>query len=1024
MPHHHRISPDDASWDRPFSPSQILPDRSVAPGNQPQHQKQQQYNATNFFSKKTNPHTPHPSTTTTATTHNASDHNSNNRLSVVPSDSIWPDFDDNLTNAEDEENYEGESPIDPDHTSQPTNGRYSNQHAMADSDSGSDPSLFDNMDNHGYPQEHITDTTTPQPNSRESSGEDRFGSYDLKPPPPSAPQSNIELLADRLFSVDHLKVIVRDPAFFSRFTNFLNRYRPQSAYLLQKFVETQKAVSAVEYANAVAADVAKGATAAVMREDFEAVADTAIENIVNDSLPGYVTHRLVQIVTETLVKEIIGQNTPIMRELVHGLAETYCLTDPSLPDNPIVYASEEFYNTTQYGRDYVIGRNCRFLQGPRSSPASVQRLIDALADGQEICETILNYRRDGSPFINLLMIAPLYDNKGQVRYFIGAQIDISGLIEGGQGLDSFERLLSKDRSNQRYGGAPRKAPTGALAELSAMWNNEEVEIAKKYGRQRTGSESSTGPGKGRRGAPRRYLGMDDPEDRALWPSPHLGSSGRLPGVFQNYLLIRPYPSLRITFTSPALRIPGLLQSKFLDRIGGPSHIRDGISSALSSGIGVTAKVQWLASQNATSSGFNGPAAPLPNDPLRSNEGSAYGGSSRPGSKAGPHSHQGRGPPSSAYNPNRGGHQQNTGDNDEGKTRWIHCTPLMGSDERVGVWMVVMVENEAITGALNAHQRSAEANERAIASGMVGDAPSNASTTSRGRANNPSQSPQQQQFQAGQHQTGQQYHSNTTSQSPQQPQYQASQHQTGQQQHSNQSSVHNNYTHYNHNNNNNHPSNTSGSAAAPSPQPQPAPSPTSSRHTNTQTHIQPHQPQTQSYSFSPSGYGYAKKPTNKPRPPLFPSQASQQSQQPQQQHQTQQPQPPQQQQQQQNPPEDQQPPRSNPHSHETERSTLLSQAQGNPNPSAHNQNQNTGIGIGTGTGGSGYPGSSRTGAAPSAGGGGPPNANANANGTEKDAAKSAGRGTFGGTIRRKSGGTESHEAKRSRARHLVSKVIGE
>ena len=50
----------------------------------------------------------------------------------------------------------------------------------------------------------------------------------------------------------------------------------------------------------------------------------------------------------------------------------------------------EFYRTSQYGREYVIGRNCRFLQGPRSSSASVARLIDALAEGQEICETILN----------------------------------------------------------------------------------------------------------------------------------------------------------------------------------------------------------------------------------------------------------------------------------------------------------------------------------------------------------------------------------------------------------------------------------------------------------------------------------------------------------------------------------------------------------------------------------------------------------------------------------------------------------
>lgn len=100
----------------------------------------------------------------------------------------------------------------------------------------------------------------------------------------------------------------------------------------------------------------------------------------------------------------------------------------------------EFYNISQYGREYVIGRNCRFLQGPETSNASVRRMIDAIAAGQEITETILNYRRDGSPFMNLLMLAPLYDNKGHVRYFIGCQIDVSSLIEGGRGLESFRDL--------------------------------------------------------------------------------------------------------------------------------------------------------------------------------------------------------------------------------------------------------------------------------------------------------------------------------------------------------------------------------------------------------------------------------------------------------------------------------------------------------------------------------------------------------------------------------------------------------
>ncbi|KAK4930781.1 hypothetical protein LTR66_016083, partial [Elasticomyces elasticus] len=327
----------------------------------------------------------------------------------------------------------------------------------------------------------------------------------------------------------------------------------------------------------------------------------------------------------------------------------YCVTDPSIPDNPIVYASEEFYNTTQYGREYVIGRNCRFLQGPKSSSAMIKRLIEALAAGQEICETILNYRRDGSPFMNLLMIAPLYDNKGNVRYFLGCQIDVSSLIEGGRGLESFSTLLAQDRSESRFGGRSAKNPAEVLGELGQMLNEAEAASIKSRTQQyaedsgRNTPKKKTQPG-------RRILGMEDSGvGGELWPHPSLGPSGRLPGVYQNYLLVRPFPSLRITFTSPALRIPGLLQTKFLDRVGGPTHVRDGILDALTHGTSVTAKISWLTNGVGGEPGDRG-----------------SGGSS-------------------SYH---------------GKPRWVHCTPLLGSDERVGVWMIVMVENEEVTGLLN------------------------------------------------------------------------------------------------------------------------------------------------------------------------------------------------------------------------------------------------------------------------------------------------------------------------------------
>jgi len=109
-------------------------------------------------------------------------------------------------------------------------------------------------------------------------------------------------------------------------------------------------------------------------------------------------------------------------------------------------------------------------------------------------------------------------------------------------------------------------------------------------------------------------------------------------------------------------------SKFLDRIGGPAKIRDQILDALSSGVGVTARITWLPNPqpNVTDRDVN----------VHERSGSEHAS--------------------------------------DGKPRWIHCTPLMGSDEKVGVWMVVMVENETVTGSLNAsdkERRESEASAR-------------------------------------------------------------------------------------------------------------------------------------------------------------------------------------------------------------------------------------------------------------------------------------------------------------------------
>ena len=85
------------------------------------------------------------------------------------------------------------------------------------------------------------------------------------------------------------------------------------------------------------------------------------------------------------------------------------LSDPRLPDNPIVYASPGFYKLTGYTQDQVLGRNCRFLQGPATDPRAVDIIRKAVATGADATTCLLNYKADGSPFWNQFFIAALRD---------------------------------------------------------------------------------------------------------------------------------------------------------------------------------------------------------------------------------------------------------------------------------------------------------------------------------------------------------------------------------------------------------------------------------------------------------------------------------------------------------------------------------------------------------------------------------------------------------------------------------------
>lgn len=105
--------------------------------------------------------------------------------------------------------------------------------------------------------------------------------------------------------------------------------------------------------------------------------------------------------------------------------QNFVVTDPSLPDNPIVYASQGFLNLTGYSLDQILGRNCRFLQGPETDPKAVERIRNAIDQGNDLSVCLLNYRVDGTTFWNQFFIAALRDASGNITNFVGVQCKVS-----------------------------------------------------------------------------------------------------------------------------------------------------------------------------------------------------------------------------------------------------------------------------------------------------------------------------------------------------------------------------------------------------------------------------------------------------------------------------------------------------------------------------------------------------------------------------------------------------------------------
>ena len=114
-----------------------------------------------------------------------------------------------------------------------------------------------------------------------------------------------------------------------------------------------------------------------------------------------------------------------LSEMIAASPVAAVISNPRLPDNPIVDCNQAFLMLTGYGRKEIIGQNCRFLSGPKTEPELTQTLRTGIAELRPTMVEITNYKKDGTLFRNAVMVAPIFDANERLEYFLGSQVEVS-----------------------------------------------------------------------------------------------------------------------------------------------------------------------------------------------------------------------------------------------------------------------------------------------------------------------------------------------------------------------------------------------------------------------------------------------------------------------------------------------------------------------------------------------------------------------------------------------------------------------
>jgi PAS domain S-box-containing protein len=115
------------------------------------------------------------------------------------------------------------------------------------------------------------------------------------------------------------------------------------------------------------------------------------------------------------------RRNPVLQSIQHSPIAAV-ISDPRQSDNPIIAVNDAFCKLTGYPKSEIIGRNCKFLAGTETETWLTDRLRQGIQQHKPVLVEILNYKRDGTPFRNAVLVAPVFDDSGALEFFIGSQV--------------------------------------------------------------------------------------------------------------------------------------------------------------------------------------------------------------------------------------------------------------------------------------------------------------------------------------------------------------------------------------------------------------------------------------------------------------------------------------------------------------------------------------------------------------------------------------------------------------------------